>query len=158
MPDQRRIDSRHLAQQLLGTAVAQMTEQDDGVDLIPQSRNQLAHGRDRIADIERLIVAAQGNELVAGIDHAADPEANPGPLGASGIRFGLDVRSGQVVDMAEAGVYDPAAAIKTAVQAAIRGAALALTTDVVIHHLRPPVTSPLYPSYAELQRAMGRKP
>jgi hypothetical protein len=33
-----------------------------------------------------------------------------------------------------------------------------LTTDVVIHHLRPPITSPLYPSYARRQRAAGRKP
>jgi hypothetical protein len=44
------------------------------------------------------------------------------------------------------------------VQAAIHSAALALTTDVLIHHLRPPVTSPLYPSYAERERVAGRKP
>jgi chaperonin GroEL len=75
-----------------------------------------------------------------------------------GAVFGLDVRSGQVVDMEEAGVYDPAAAVRMAVEAAIDSAALALTTDVMIHHLRPPVTSPLYPSYAERQRAAGRKP
>jgi chaperonin GroEL len=94
--------------------------------------------------------------LVANAGH--DPSMAMARIAQAPPGHGLDVRSGQVVDMAEAGIYDPAAAIKTAVHAAINSAALALTTDVVIHHLRPPVTSPLYPSYAERQRAAGRKP
>jgi len=87
---------------------------------------------------------------------AADvaPAASESP----GSLYGFDVVAGAVVDMAEAGIVDPAAAIKTAVRAAVNTAILALTTDVVIHHLRPPVTSPLYPSYARRQRAAGRRP
>jgi chaperonin GroEL (HSP60 family) len=60
--------------------------------------------------------------------------------------------------VAATGIVDPAAAIKTAVRAAVNTAALALTTDVVIHHLKPPINSPLYPSYARQQRAAGRTP
>jgi chaperonin GroEL len=106
----------------------------------------------------RTLAANAGHDPSVAMARIARAEASPAGSQRAGSRFGLDVRSGQVVDMAEAGVYDPAAALKTAVQAAIRGAALALTTDVVIHHLRPPVTSPLYASYAERQRAMGRTP
>lgn len=87
-----------------------------------------------------------------------DPSVAMARIAQAPLGHGLDVRSGQVVDMAEAGIYDPAAAQKTALQAAVNGAILALTTDVVIHHLRPPLTSPLYPSYAERQRAAGKKP
>ena len=87
-----------------------------------------------------------------------DPSVTMARIAQAPAGYGLDARSGQVVDMAEAGIYDPAAAQKTAFQAAVNGAVLALTTDVVIHHLRPPITSPLYPSYAERQRAAGRKP
>jgi chaperonin GroEL len=94
--------------------------------------------------------------LVANAGH--EPSTVMARIAQAPTGHGLDVRSGRVVDMAEAGIYDPAAAIKTAVQAAINSAALALTTDVVIHHLRPPLTSPLYSSYAERQRAAGRKP
>jgi chaperonin GroEL len=94
--------------------------------------------------------------LVANAGH--DPSVVMARIAQAGPGHGLDVRSGRVVDMAEAGIYDPAAAQRTALQAAINGAALALTTDVVIHHLRPPITSPLYPSYARRQRAAGRKP
>jgi chaperonin GroEL len=51
--------------------------------------------------------------------------------------YGFDVRSGQIVDMAEAGIWDAAAVLKTAVHSAIASAALALTTDVLVHHKEP---------------------
>jgi len=47
--------------------------------------------------------------------------------------FGFDVRSGQVVAMAEAGIYDVAAAQKAAIRGAISGAATALTVDTIVH-------------------------
>lgn len=46
----------------------------------------------------------------------------------------FDVTTGSVVNMAEAGIFDSATAQKTAVQSAIASAALALTTDVLVHH------------------------
>jgi chaperonin GroEL len=85
-------------------------------------------------------------------------QAKAGPDAREDALYGFDVVEGRVVDMAATGIVDPAAAIKAAVGAAVNTAALALTTDVVIHHLKPPITSPLYPSYAERQRAAGRKP
>lgn len=55
----------------------------------------------------------------------------------AGSRCGFDVRSGQVVDMAQAGIWDAAAVLKAAVHAAVASASLALTTDVLVHHKNP---------------------
>jgi chaperonin GroEL len=57
----------------------------------------------------------------------------------AGSGYGFDVVAGQVVDMAEAGIFDPAVVQKAAVRSAIGGAALALTTDVVIHRAAAPI-------------------
>ena len=89
---------------------------------------------------------------------AASAAAQEGSDPQEGALYGFDVMEGKAVDMAAAGIVDPAAAIKTAVRAAVNTASLALTTDVVIHHLKPPLSSPLYPSYARRQRAAGRTP
>jgi chaperonin GroEL (HSP60 family) len=51
--------------------------------------------------------------------------------------FGFDARSGQLVDMARARIYDVAAAQKVAIRAAISGAATALTVDTVVHKRNP---------------------
>jgi chaperonin GroEL len=56
----------------------------------------------------------------------------------AGNGHGFDVRSRQVVDMVQAGIWDAAAVLKTAVRSAVSGAALALTTDVLVHHKQPP--------------------
>ena len=58
----------------------------------------------------------------------------------AGAGFGFDVRSGQVVDMVQAGIFDVAAAQQAAVHGAIAGAALALTVDVLIHKRNPEST------------------
>lgn len=51
--------------------------------------------------------------------------------------YGFDARSGQIVDMAQAGIYDAAAAQKAALRGAISGAATALTVDTVVHTSNP---------------------
>jgi chaperonin GroEL len=56
----------------------------------------------------------------------------------AGPGHGFDVTVERVVDMAQSGIFDVAAVQKSAVHSAIAGAALALTTDVVIHHKKPP--------------------
>jgi chaperonin GroEL len=56
----------------------------------------------------------------------------------AGPGFGYDVVRHEVVDMIKANIYDVAPVVKAAVYAAINGAALALTTDVVIHRKNPP--------------------
>jgi chaperonin GroEL len=50
---------------------------------------------------------------------------------------GFDVRSGQIVDMAKAGIFDAAGVQKAAVHSAVSSAALALTVDVLIHRKDP---------------------
>jgi chaperonin GroEL len=50
---------------------------------------------------------------------------------------GLDVRAKQMVDLADAGIMDSAAVAKEAVRSAVSGAALLLTTDVLVHHKLP---------------------
>jgi len=55
----------------------------------------------------------------------------------AGAGYGFDVRSRQVVDMVQAGIFDAASVQKAAVHSAIAGAALALTVDVLIHHKKP---------------------
>ncbi|MBL7199486.1 MAG: hypothetical protein ISS56_05010 [Anaerolineae bacterium] len=87
-----------------------------------------------------------------------DPSRAMADLDGAGPGCGYDVNTGQVVDLAQAGIMDIAAAIKAAVHGAVTGAALALTTDVLVHHLKPKVTDPLYPSYARKARAAGRTP
>jgi chaperonin GroEL len=55
----------------------------------------------------------------------------------AGRGHGFDVRSGQVVDMAQAGVLDVASVQRAAVHGAVTTAALALTIDVLVHHREP---------------------
>lgn len=51
-----------------------------------------------------------------------------------GSYHGFDARTGKVVDVREAGIWDPVGVQVEAVKNAISGAALALTVDVLIHH------------------------
>jgi chaperonin GroEL len=55
----------------------------------------------------------------------------------AGAGRGFDVRSGQVADMAEAGIFDAVNVQRAAVRSAVAGAALALTVDVLIHSKKP---------------------
>ncbi len=65
-------------------------------------------------------------------------EASPilAEIESAGPGCGFDVRCGKVVDMKQAGIWDAAAVLKAAVHSAVSGAALALTTDVLVHHKR----------------------
>lgn len=62
-----------------------------------------------------------------------DPGATMAHLAQLSPGHGIDVRCGEVVDLARAGVVDVATVQKAAVRSAISGAALALTIDVLIH-------------------------
>ncbi len=55
-----------------------------------------------------------------------------------GPNYGYDVLARKVVELNEAGLYDAAPAIKGAVRSAIGGAALALTTQAIVHIKNPP--------------------
>ena len=51
----------------------------------------------------------------------------------AGPRKGYDIDRGEIVDMVDAGICDSAAVVREAVFSAVHGAALALTTDVLVH-------------------------
>jgi chaperonin GroEL len=55
----------------------------------------------------------------------------------AGPGYGFDVRSGQVVEVMKAGIFDVTNVQKEAVHSAIASAALALTIDVLIHRKKP---------------------
>jgi chaperonin GroEL len=55
-----------------------------------------------------------------------------------GPGFGYDVLAGQVVEVTQAGLYDAAPVVKGAVHSAFASAALALTTEAIIHRKNPP--------------------
>jgi chaperonin GroEL len=65
------------------------------------------------------------------------PSEYMGKINQARPGFGLDVRSGEIVDMAEAGVIDSAGVLTQAIHAAVSSAALALTIDVLVHKPRP---------------------
>ena len=56
----------------------------------------------------------------------------------AGPGFGCDVVRREVVDMTQAGIFDAVTVVKEALYAAVNGASLALTTDVIIHRRNPP--------------------
>ena len=64
-----------------------------------------------------------------------------GDVDLAGPGFGFDLVSQRVCEMIPHGIVDVAAVQKQAVISAIRGAALALTVDVLIHREDPPVVS-----------------
>jgi chaperonin GroEL len=73
------------------------------------------------------------------IDNAGfKPDKVLSEIDLAGPGFGFDARQGQLVDMAQSGIYDAASVVKAATFSAIHGAALALTIDVLIHIKNPP--------------------
>ncbi len=54
---------------------------------------------------------------------------------------GIDIRSGAVVNMIDAGIFDVASVAAAALRGAVSSAALALTIDVLLHHQHPPAAS-----------------
>jgi chaperonin GroEL len=63
-----------------------------------------------------------------------------GRIDRAGPGRGLDVTTGEIVDMADAGIIDSAGVLQAALHGAIAGAALALTVDVLVHKGQPEVS------------------
>ncbi len=68
-----------------------------------------------------------------------DPAHVIGEIYNAGGDFGYDVLAGRVMSMKQAGIYDSAVVVKTAIATAIHAASLALSIDVVVHSANPPV-------------------
>ena len=81
-----------------------------------------------LAEPMRTIIANAGYE----------PGEILGEISGAGPGYGFDVNAGRVVEIAQAGIFDSASVQKTALQSAVASAALALTTEVLVHHKNPP--------------------
>jgi chaperonin GroEL len=112
-----------------------------GISLLA-CRPALARLKDQAVDVDEraahdiLIRSMEEPARAIAANAGIDPSVAMARLTLAGPGYGYDVTTEQVVDMAEAGIYDVAAAQKAAVHAAVTGAALALTTDVLVHHLK----------------------
>ena len=58
----------------------------------------------------------------------------------AGAGYGYDVINRKVVNMADAEIFDAASVVRAGLHAALSGAGLALSTDVIIHRKNPPVS------------------
>jgi chaperonin GroEL len=56
---------------------------------------------------------------------------------AAGPGAGFDARDGRIVNMREARIFDSADTLCRALEIAVSGAVMALTTDVIVHHRNP---------------------
>jgi chaperonin GroEL len=56
---------------------------------------------------------------------------------AQGANYGYEVRQGRVVNMIEAGIVDPTLVVKRALQQAVSGAMMLLSTDALVLHRKP---------------------
>ena len=87
----------------------------------------------------RILIAALEAPVRALLENAGyEPGEALSELEAVGPDYGFDVVKGEVAEMASAGIQDVTTVVKTAVRHAIGGAAIALTTDVIIHRASPP--------------------
>jgi chaperonin GroEL len=87
----------------------------------------------------RILIRAMETPIRTIIANAGfDPSEVMAEVKLAGLGYGFDVNAEQVVDVAQAGIFDVAAAQKAAARTAIIGAALALTVDVVVHRRKVP--------------------
>lgn len=66
-----------------------------------------------------------------------DPEAVVAMAKSLPEGWGLDARSGHMADMRRAGILDASHVLQKALEIAVSGASIALTTDVIVHHRKP---------------------
>lgn len=86
-----------------------------------------------------ILVQAMAEPMRAIVANAGyDPGDALAEVRMAGPGYGYDVLTGRVVCMMEAGIVDPASVQKAAAYAALSGAALALTIDVIVHRTEQP--------------------
>lgn len=106
-------------------------------------REQLLAEMRRSSDSERRaayrILAQAVEEPIRTLLHNAglNAEATLARITRGGPGWGYDILRQQSVPMIRAGLVDCAATIRGAVHSAVSGAALAITTEVLVHHRKP---------------------
>ena len=102
-----------------------------------QARLEAATSPDERAAYRILLQALQEPARTIAANAGYSPSETLGQVDRAGPTDGFDVMTGRVVDVCQAGILDPAKAQKTALQSAVASAALALTTEVLVHHKKP---------------------
>jgi len=92
---------------------------------------------DERAAYRMLLAATEAPIRTLLLNAGHDPSAILGDLDRTGADYGFDLASSQMVNMAEAGIFDVAAVQRDAIRSAISSAALALTIEVTVHHKKP---------------------
>ena len=108
-------------------------------------RNALEQAPDQSTDSEaraarRILLRAMEAPVRAICQNAGFDSAKLAELAGQPDGYGVDARSGAIVDMLEAGILDVASVTEAALQSAVTSAALALTIDVLLHHAQPEAT------------------
>ncbi len=86
-----------------------------------------------------ILLQAMEAPLRALLENAGEePGSVMGQIRSAGPGFGYDVVKGEIVDVHEAGILDVTSVIKAAARSAVSTAAMALTTDVLIHRASAP--------------------
>jgi len=98
-----------------------------------QERLEQSQEADARAAYRILLEAMEAPMRTIAANAGFDPSQVMAHVKLAGPGHGFDVGSGQVVDMAEAGILDASAVQKAAVYAAIASAGLALSVDVLVH-------------------------
>jgi len=109
------------------------------LDCRPELRRRLSEsdGPDQRAAYRILLGAVEAPIRTLLANAGLDAGRLLSEIEAAGPGHGCDVRTGSVVNMAEAGILDSAAVQLAALRGAVGSAALALTVDVLVHRRRP---------------------
>jgi chaperonin GroEL len=92
---------------------------------------------DEAAALRALALALEEPLAVIARNAGHDPFGTVGQAGLQSAGWGFDAASGQFVDMWLAGILDPAPMLQRALAAAVSGASMLLTADVLVHHREP---------------------
>jgi chaperonin GroEL len=119
-----------------GAGVAFLAARQTLTDCWPGCRPGVVPEADRAAlHILQTALAAPARAILANAGY--EPSAVLPKIEAAGPPYGFDVLAGDIVDLRQAGIVDVVTVLQAALRTAISTAALALTTDVLIHAARP---------------------
>lgn len=92
---------------------------------------------DELAGLRILERALEEPLRVIASNGGFDPASVVARLKHQAPECGFDARTGEMVDLWDAGILDPTLVLQKALEAAISGAIMAITTDVLIHRRKP---------------------
>jgi chaperonin GroEL len=114
-----------------GSAYVHAQRALDGLDLPEGEQVAVKALREALEEPLKTIVRNAGHDAAPIVRRVKD----------SSPTTGFDASAGVLADMVEAGIVDPLEVVETALKTAASGAAMVLTTDVLIHHRNPTLST-----------------